>query len=508
MATFSKLSQGKVDLGRVAAYTLGGLVLVFVFMLAGLAAATASPILMAPFASLALGAILLMLPVPILLAALFAVGFVVIGAVMYFADIKQALWVPYFFGLLLYLRVMALVFVVDKTRTAIPAYVWYLFLFVLILAFSALVNATGPMQLLISSKSYLFLWSILFVCMLGIRTPATFLFLWKSLFVVAMFQVPMVIYQYAISGAHNWDAISGTLGGGENIGHSASMGFLLVAIFTLALALRREGLISKAMMLVVGFSCLVPIALAEIKAIVLLFFPLALILLYRRSVVREPVKFLGIGLFGAVVVTGVFMGYQHLHYERAGLNKTVIENFESTYELDADPHGIRQMTGELGRLALLRFWWEENGFKDPVKTLVGHGPGSFRVSSFYIGEVRLKYIHYKLDRHAASVLLWELGLLGFLAFLAILLSGAHASLRLAGKTSIPLEHRVLLNVGGIILLLNAAAVFYGRFMIDLASMQILLVFCLGQAAFWSRQGAQFPHHGLARSGPGTIPSTP
>jgi hypothetical protein len=458
-------------------------------LIVGVVAATGSPLLVLVVLGLLLSVVFLLLPTLWQLIALFIFSFVVTGSLVYFAKLSQALWIPYLIGAVLYVRVLTLALKVQHTPTRFPRDVIALCIFVAVFFVSAVMNGTGAKEMLVSGKTHLFLWSVLLLCAAGVRNPKVFETLWRSLFIIAGIQLPVVIYQYTRSGIHAWDAVSGTLGGSETGGNSASMGLLLVITALVALVMRQERAISRRTLMLVGLLCVVPIALAEVKAIVLVFMPLAFLLLYYREIVARPLKF-AVGSLAVIALVGaVSFGYQQLHYKQANSRNTLVETFDRAFALDVDSQGLRRATGELGRLALLNFWWQENRTAGLERTLLGYGPGACRISGFYVGAVRAKYPFYKLDRHAASVLLWEFGVLGYGAFLALLICGALTSFRLSKSVSVPSLHRGYLRVGGATLLLFAAATIYGRFMIDLASMQLLMTYCLGQAAYWHSRGA-------------------
>ena len=87
----------------------------------------------------------------------------------------------------------------------------------------------------------------------------------------------------------------------------------------------------------------------------------------------------------------------------------------------------------MGRTAAIPFWWHEHDLSDPAHLLVGHGMGSSRFrSSLGVGEVAKRYV-FSIDTSAATAMLWDLGLLGGSAFVAMLISGELTVFRLASK---------------------------------------------------------------------------
>jgi hypothetical protein len=107
-----------------------------------------------------------------------------------------------------------------------------------------------------------------------------------------------------------------------------------------------------------------------------------------------------------------------------------------------------------------------------------------RVSSFYIGEVQRLFPRQRLDKHALSVLLWDTGIIGALAYILLLGAGSRLSLRLSASPSIPPLHRAYLEAAGIFLILALVSLLYSRSVVDHPGMILLVMLCLGQSVFW------------------------
>lgn len=470
--------------------------LVLASVLAGFAAATESPVLIASIAGLVGLLFFIAIPPYSIILAIFGLSFVVVGLIGYFGRLEQIYWLPYLLGLMLYLHVAAAALSLKPAgHRQPPSFFWAVVAFLVAVLASALINLIAPLQLVIATKNYLFLWSVFFILAFGITDERLFQRLWQGLLVVAAIQLPVALFQYVRAGAHGWDAVSGTFGGSETGGASGFLGLSMIVALTLMLALLREKLLSWKMATALALLCLAPVAMAEVKAAVILFLPIALFLLYYKDLKRNPLVFLWLAGFGAAIVIGTFTIYQFLHYSQVDTGqrqRPAIERITEAIDLETDSTYVRKLTGEMSRIGILVFWWREHSLSQADKILFGHGPGSLRSSSFYLGEIARKYPFYRMDRHAIAFLLWDLGLVGLGTFALVLLGGIRLSFSLSDKTTIPILHRTYLRVGAVTLALLSSSLIYNRSVIDSAAGQALFMLCLGQAAFWHARGGASP----------------
>jgi hypothetical protein len=311
--------------------------------------------------------------------------------------------------------------------------------------------------------------------------------------VVALLQLPMALYQYVVvggriaeEGGHGWDAVSGTFGGTETGGASGFMGIYLISMLVLLVTLMRNGQISKRRAGIFAVVCVSPILIAEVKAVFLVFMPVAAYWLFRKEIARNPLKASGWSLIFVAMMAASLYAYQLMHYEDAAgkRNHAIEETVEQAVLSETDPYAMRVLTGEMGRTALLVLWWQHHGPDTPSKTLFGHGLGSMRVSSFYIGEVQKMFPHQRLDKHALSILLWDTGLIGAFSYIMLLVAGSRLSLRLSASPEIPPLHRAYLETAGIYLILALVSLIYARSVVDHSAMIMLVMLSLGQAVFW------------------------
>jgi hypothetical protein len=470
------------------------LFILLVGAIGGFAVATGAKLLIVPVFGLILGLFVLLLPVEWLLLTLVALTFLVVGVVGYFAKINQIYWVPYILGLVIWFRTLVEFVVRGKQpQGAWPFVLWAFVLFLIVLGINAVVIPQSVGVYLVAAKNYVFLLSVFLAGFVLIKQPRTYELIWKFLLLVALLQLPMAIYQYVVVGGRiaeegggAWDAVSGTFGGSESGGASGFMGIYLVTMLVLLITLLRNGQISGRWAGILAAVCLSPVFIGEVKAIFLVFLPVAFFWLFRKEIARNPLQASVWSLvFVAVMAAGLF-GYQKLHYQdaRGAGNRTAIDLVGEAVLLDTDPYYVRERTGEMGRVALLVLWWQHHGLDTPRRTFFGHGLGSMRVSSFYIGEVQKMFPRQRLDKHALSVLLWDTGVIGAFVYILLLVAGSRLSLRLSSSPEISPLHRAYLEAAGIYLILALVSLVYSRSVVDHPAMILLVMLSLGQAMFW------------------------
>lgn len=417
------------------------------------------------------------------------ITFVVTGQLMYFANIQQAVWIPYGLALLLYAKFPSVYFKSLKTSgyTIAPLVIPVLFFLGVIIA-SVLTNTPNVTQVLRACKSYTFLWSIFFIiAYAGIKTEDLEK-IFKSMIYIAYFQLPLVLYQFFVIAPQrsnlggrfgvSWDAIVGGFGGDPmGGGASGTMAWFLVFVSVLCIAMHRFNALSRSSLFFVLLISLLCIALAEVKVVVILL-PLALSALYIPYLKKNPLLIpFGLGM-GLLIGVAVLFGYSYLHGNASsGFDLDQLINDAFWYSLD--PKWINYETGEMGRVASIAHWWNENGLTDLLHTLIGHGPGSSSSSlMFGAGEMARKY-SFDINRSTLSIFLWDIGLIGTLAFISLILNGLVRAYRLSVNPKIKNNERAIYQAifGGLVTII--VMVPYGKDVSEVPSLGILLMIFLG-----------------------------
>lgn len=450
------------------------LFVVSVALVLGLATAVAAPIA-ALLMLAAVGVVAaFVMPIGWMLMLQLVLAAVVAGSVQYFLGISQVLWLPYLLGVLLLVRAFAErmsvpaagLTAVPATRQALPPlFAWLLALYLVSLAISYVINRPSVAETIVSAKNYLFMWGVLAAFFALRPFWPTVHALWRAVIWIACLQLPVVLYQklFVAAGLSNaggraglsWDAISGTFGGSTLGGHSGVMALFIVMALALAWIRMREGMLKVRYVLLLVCLTLPSLLLAEVKAAIV-WLIVAGGIVFGRELRRRPAVALA-GLLAGVLLAGTMvLVYRTSYYERSADTAEVLKKW-TEYVFDTNEY--RYDLARLGRVTSLVFWRQQNE-PGSVHGLFGHGPGASRSeSTVAVGNLAKQYF-WALDTHAASTLLWDVGLVGCLSFALALVMAAIAGLRLSRDARLAPERRVVVEVAGIGLLLIASTLAY------------------------------------------------
>lgn len=468
----------------------------FMSVLSGIFAAFGNVILL--IALLALYGLFFVLAAPVgwTVWIIFWAAFLITGPSAYFIRFSQLQWFTVLVSAALLLPVLLHLLRSKASILAAPIskdFFWPVILLLLI-TFSTVIDQPKFSELVNASRHYLFMWPLMFVFMLGLVRQEMLVQLWRALMIVAVLQLPMAIYQYFFVAKKStrlspWDAVIGTFQGTiEGGGDSAAMAIMLLIAMLAAIALWRGGKLRGVWMMLVVVTGLGTIALAEVKAAVMLL-PLVVGLYYRKELLRRPIESVVVMISALLLVGGIFMVYEKLHYGDVSTHTFNKNQATSTYDRvmrALSPETESSSGRQLGRVNHLVNWWDINVMSGDIQhSLFGHGMGATFVSRIGAGELVSRF-PYQINTSSSVILLWETGILGHLVFFIILLSGVQVSRRSARNETVPEIHRIFLRVGAIGLLLLAITLPYKNFHLYSNPIQFLMMFMLGQAAYWSR----------------------
>lgn len=471
---------------------LGLVLLAFLAVVAGLATALFGTVAAIGIAALAVGLAAVMVPVPWLVSVLYGVSFLVTGQLIFFARLDKALWLPFLIGAVLLVRYPGELLVrrssqagrlPSRLRTFQVALAVYFFSVVA----GSLINRVNPVQVVVTAKEYFFLWGVYLVIAGGLLSLVYVRRLWLLLPWLMVLQLPLVLYQRFVvapsrAARHvgaEWDAVVGAFGGNpEGGGASGAMGVFCVCAMGLVAHAWRSGLISRAralLLLSAGFAC---IALAEVKFAVLLI-PVVFAATFAQQLLRRPLQGLGVLVLSLALSGGVLVAYkaQYSTSQRAG-SETLSEYFDSMFASSVDSKFTNRLTGEIGRVAAIRFWWQQHGTDNVTRLLVGHGMGSTRIGNLVVGEAA-KGWSFNIARSSLAILLWETGVLGTLAMVLTLSAAAWRAHRLAGQAHVGTTDRTLAAASAAICVAVLAGLIYNTDLFYSHQTQLLLMLALG-----------------------------
>lgn len=470
--------------------------ILFISMLSGIVVASGNLYLLIILLALYGFFFILAAPVVWIVWFIFLITFLITGPISYFIQLTQLQWLTVLMSATLLLPVL-LHLLRSKTRTlssTISSDLFWPVFFLFLVTFSTVIDQPQFADFVNASRHYFLMWPLMLVFMFGLVRQEMLVQLWKALMIVAILQLPMALYQYFFVAQKStrlspWDAVIGTFHGNiEGGGDSAAMAIMLLIAMLTAIALWRGGKLNGAWMTLVVTTGLGTLALAEVKAAVLLL-PVVIGLYYRRELLRRPIESIAVLVIAFLLVGGLLLIYEKLHYKDTFSRNQAT----STYDLilnELDPEKGSAEKGDLGRIQHLVNWWDNNiKSGDLHHSFFGYGMGAtMHASRLGVGELVYRF-RYPLTTSSSIILLWETGILGHLAFFVVLLSGARTSERAAKNESVPEIHRILLRVGAVGLLLLAITLLYRNFHFYSNPIQFLMMLMLGQGAFWLHFGS-------------------
>jgi hypothetical protein len=450
------------------------------------------------------GLILLFAPLSFVFGVFLLLVFAVVGPLTSLANLQQALWAPYMIALALLVRVPMEWYHSSTVRQRhsndpgqhMSPVLWAAVCYFTLLVVSAAVNRVPPMQALVGAKLYVFTWGAFFLLVVSSVPPLFLERLWKGLLFVAILQFPFALYQRLVEVPRRMvrttellalDAVVGTFPGTEGGGSSGALAVFLVFCLALAFSLWRNKILGNTATLLLVLACLGTLSLGETKVIIVLL-PLAFLVLQRREVVRRPLRFLGIGILVAAILGVVFMTYLSAgNSERSGRQRTLSQYVDESFGYVFDPNNIDYRRGIVGRVAALSLWQRDQR-QSPQTYLVGYGPGASQDSSVARGDVASRYLPLAVNSTTAAGLLWDVGAVGFAAFVALVFVALLQAIKLSNSLRIPPFHRCVLETCAVLFALVGATLAYSNDMLITPPLQALFFLALAHVVYWhSRQ---------------------
>lgn len=453
----------------------------------GLIAVTASPILVSMAAAMLVGVFLLAKPIWNIWFVL-VLGLLVVGVVPIWADAlgSKAVWGVSILGFAL--MGSALFSVASRPGAArnTPAFVWVALIFMLYAVVVTLIQFYSVGEFLTAFKRYFQAFGLMFA-LSWLAIEEQDIRRWRKLFViVALVQLPFALYElislvplresFRILNLVPIDVVAGTFGasiygGGAN----AEMATFLIFVLAFMLARRHEKTLSTGRLLFMAPLVMAPLFLGETKAVVILL-PMMFLVLYRHELLARP-HYAVMGLIlGSLLTIGAGMTY-------LSITKTTLdEQIEDTLSYNIYEGGYGSL--HLNRTTVLTFWAERQGAHDPVSLVLGNGLGSSHRATG--GHIEIRYPTFGIGLTAASTLLWDLGILGFALFLAILALAWRTAGRLRREAA---EALVRADAAAIqaILPLFGFYLFYRLSMLETLTFQIVFSALLGYLAWLHRR---------------------
>ncbi|OAT18962.1 hypothetical protein M979_1786 [Buttiauxella noackiae ATCC 51607] len=359
------------------------------------------------------------------------------GVVQYFTGVLAVLWIPFFLTLLMFsLLVMQTRYEtlqLDKQETIVLA----LYLIFLVMAGVSTILQEGVTDAIVGFKNEIALSLIMFCLLLGFCRESQVYRVTKTLYWVFYAQFPMVLYQLlfvvpqrvaAYGEEDKWDSVVGTFGGNPmGGGNTAAMGLFCLLIMLLKISEFKHGLTtfkSMALHIILGFGlCIV----GEVKFVILLSPILMCWVWLMPSYVKGMSKinlkallliFSGMALLITFAIIILAAGYSSAF--GSDPTESSLSIFLSSLDYIFDPNYILP-SGEIGRFTTLTFWLRNNDLWGLSGTLFGYGLNATNSGSIVSpGFLNLTY-NLILDSTSLSMLLWEVGAVGTVLFIGLII---------------------------------------------------------------------------------------
>jgi hypothetical protein len=306
--------------------------------------------------------------------------------------------------------------------------------FALVGLISVLINLSNPAVAVMGMKDYFQMWAF-FLGVVFMPWGATFgNNLFRGFILIALLQLPFVAHEYLVlvpqrewlgEGTVPVDIVAGSFGasmyGGGATGVLAAF---MVTMIGCLMALWKNGAISTFKASALSFLFLMPMLVNEAK-IVVLYVPLAFVVVFYRDIIAKPLKFLiaGLAMAGilAALMSAIMLGQPSDKFQTwRDLVDVVVARQTAGIE---ERHGDY---GELSRVTALTFWAKEHVTANPINTLLGHGLGASREREGGLGLAEtLAEKHYtglNIGYTALSALLWDTGIIGLATVLGMFAS--------------------------------------------------------------------------------------
>lgn len=359
------------------------------------------------------------------------------GVVQYFTGVLAVLWIPFFLTLLMFsLLVMQTRYEtlqLDKQETIVLT----LYLIFLVMAGVSTILQEGVTDAIVGFKNEIALSLIMFCLLLGFCRESQVYRVTKTLYWVFYAQFPMILYQLlfvvpqrvaAYGEEDKWDSVVGTFGGDPmGGGNTAAMGLFCLLIMLLKISEFKHGLTtfkSMALHIILGFGlCIV----GEVKFVILLSPILMCWVWLMPSYVKGMSKvnlkallliFAGMALLITFAIVILAAGYSSAF--GSDPTESSLSVFLSSLDYIFDPNYILP-SGEIGRFTTLTFWLRNNDLWGLSGTLFGYGLNASNSGSIVSpGFLNLTY-NLILDSTSLSMLLWEVGAVGTVLFIGLII---------------------------------------------------------------------------------------
>lgn len=373
---------------------------------------------------------------------------------------------------------------VERSLFPVPLPLNFFFLFLFCAALGS-AYSMQPAEIVAAGKYYFQEWAIPFLIFLLVGSEKTVRALALAFLALALLQPAFAgLQQLALSGrAFSGDWIGGSFG--TRAGGGAILSLFLLTQLVVVLTLVRHGILRIWQGVAAVLWISVPLLWTHAKAIVLML-PVGVLAVYLRDLRSRPAA-AAAGLVFAMLGTAVIA---YSYFSVAEQYRTNPEYAPETFSefVEGSLNYAILDTGkmELNRGTAVAHWFTMHSFaRNPLETLVGHGIGSAKEGGVVVGHLHAhpEYGRPGMDYTALSRLLWEVGIVGAIAFTGIFVSAILAAGRLSKSQTIPAFHRAILAGYQAALTIMLVALLWKDYLVD-SVFGALAGFIIGYILYW------------------------
>ncbi|HIF9062941.1 TPA: capsular biosynthesis protein [Photobacterium damselae] len=362
------------------------------------------------------------------------------GTAQYFTGVDAFLWLPFLMTMLMVALVPLQTRYNFEPLDQVEVIVLVLFIGFIILAVTSSLIQEGVKTTIIGIKNGLGIFLLLPCLLLGFCRESQLHRICKMMYWIFYAQIPLVIYQVLIvvparaasmGEMDSWDSVVGSFGGSMvGGGNGAAMGLFTLLIMMMKLSEYKHGVAKLSSLLLhfaIGFGiCIV----AEIKFVTLLA-PFFLLYVYIKPSYIKEIKaidfkaillsMLGIVLLLMLVITILSLSFSGgAQSQSKGIIDIFLENIGYIFDPNIIIDGIDGSLDELGRVTALAFWFQHSDIHGFGNQLFGYGLNSSNAGGSNPGYIAMLF-ELSLGSTALAIFLWEIGLIGTVILLSIII---------------------------------------------------------------------------------------
>ncbi len=481
--TIRRFSQ--INFKLIMAMFLMGVLSIFF----GLLAVTASPVLIGLGAGMVLGPVMLLMP-ELTIWVVLVIG-MLMGILSASPHLGKVTWIVSILSMLLMLPV--LVNLLWSKQIKMPGFMSIALLFLVYSVVVSILRWYSIAEFFLGFKHYFQAFGLMMALTMISFTPQSYVRWRNFLMVVALLQFPFALYELLVLvpqrgglslSSSTTDVIAGSFGANMQGGspNSVMVTFLFIAL-SFIVARWRAGLIQSRNFFLMAFICILPLGMGETKVAVIML-PLVGLVLLRKDFIKTPLRYIP-----AILTMALLTALLGFIYVKIMMHSSLSEVIDSSLRYNIGSQGYS--TGQyLNRMTSVTFWFQQQSWHDPLGFLIGNGVGSsYPAIGSMVGHLGLKYMHYGINLTAASTLLWDMGLIGFILFLSIFVAAWFAAGRLNKSVSDKAVKADALAIQAAIPLFLLSMV-YSDSIVNLVSMELIYAIVLGYLGYLMN------HHGI------------